>query len=114
MSELKHTPGPWEAAKYPEGHYGIFEKNYPFQIAEVLNRKCSDEMVEANARMIAAAPKLLSACLMGDILGNNGPFLLRHVAELIERFAPASASELRRKADAEEEAITEAVGKEGA
>jgi hypothetical protein len=60
MSELKHTPRPWEAAKYPEGHYGIFERNYPFQIAEVLNRKCSDEMVEANARLIAAAPCMLS------------------------------------------------------
>jgi len=45
---------------HPLGHYGIFQRDYAYQVAEVLSRGCMPEMVEANARLIAAAPELLA------------------------------------------------------
>jgi hypothetical protein len=63
-----------------------------------------------HAHLFAAAPDLLAACKLGDSLGNDGPFLLRYVAELIDGFAPITAEELHRKAEAEEAAIAQAQG----
>lgn len=51
------------AEKHPMGHCGIFQRDYPHQIAEVLERNTPPEMVESNARLIVAAPDLL-ACLI--------------------------------------------------
>lgn len=42
---------------------------------------------------------------IGDFLGNSGPVLLNHAADLIEQFAPITAKELRRKAEFEQAAI---------
>jgi len=56
-----HASGPWMAEKHPQGHYGIFQRDYAHQVAEVFDRNTSPEMAEANARLIAAAPELLEA-----------------------------------------------------
>lgn len=60
MTNAQHTPGPWEAIEVAEGRFAIGaayrdENNMPMEgfIADV--------PVEANARLIAAAPKLLEA-----------------------------------------------------
>ena len=74
MSE--HTPGPWEATRSAANRkrWSIFgnewngsERNrYKTSVAETSNWLSTDppEEVEANARLIAAAPELLEA-LMG-------------------------------------------------
>ena len=60
---MKHTQGTWEATqgKSLSPIVGIREKSF-FKICE-LNRKFpfSNEEAEANAKLIAAAPKLLEA-----------------------------------------------------
>lgn len=53
---------------------------------------------------------LFDACKKGDSLGNCGPFLLQHAADLIKDFAPHTANDLRRKADAEAIALARAEG----
>lgn len=69
-----------------------------------------ESVQENNETLIMAAPGLLEACKVGDFIGNQGPFLLRCAAELVENFAPHTAKELRRKADMEEAAIARAEG----
>jgi hypothetical protein len=59
MTQEKHTPGPW--ATKPAGDYqSVYDAaNKFFEIARV--RGFSNHDAEANARLIAAAPKLLAA-----------------------------------------------------
>lgn len=64
----------------------------------------------AGGVLLAAAPDLLAACVMGDSIGNGGLALLEYTADLVAGFAPATAEELRRKAAAERAAITRALG----
>lgn len=57
--ESKHTPGPWKPLSSMDGHVeaecGLIAKAYRYSID-------SDELpVEANARLIAAAPEMLEA-----------------------------------------------------
>lgn len=59
--ETKHTPGPWTilGADYAEGaHVSIVPPN----AAQVASVKKFDNW-QANARLIAAAPDLLAACI---------------------------------------------------
>lgn len=71
---MKHTPGPWivrhmenAVRKWPV----IINEARTIQIAEMINA----EYAEANARLIAAAPKLLEAlkalCERGRDLGDS-------------------------------------------
>jgi hypothetical protein len=53
--------GPWEAEKHPMGHWGIFQRDYAHQVAEAFDRNTPPEVVEANAKLIAAAPELHKA-----------------------------------------------------
>lgn len=53
----KHTPGPWDVN---EGDFGIYQLETSDQIAEVFSHHPPAEL-EANARLIAAAPELLEA-----------------------------------------------------
>lgn len=58
MTNAKHTPGPWH---YTAGHY------VPdvYAVVEGDRRKSviGEDMTEANARLIAAAPELLAALI---------------------------------------------------
>lgn len=57
----KHTAGPW-AIKREEGDINITSQSRPY-VAQIYGALCSgtDEVQEANARLIAAAPKLLAS-----------------------------------------------------
>lgn len=71
---MKHTPGPWELseAEYKEG-FGTYRRvEQVEQFGDVVGSVCIRHAVnhtldacgEANARLIAAAPDLLSALVM--------------------------------------------------
>jgi hypothetical protein len=67
-SDMKHTPGPWfepteSAAKYGFPRWDIIAKDGDGvqYIAKALPVEASKEKRQANARLIAAAPDLLSA-----------------------------------------------------
>lgn len=58
MSEEKHTPGPWET-----GGYTITARGGRMLIAKLYRAQAQDDFKsDANARLIAAAPDLLTAC----------------------------------------------------
>lgn len=62
MSEEKFTPGDWGVEDYRENDewngtdYAVFEKDKGYLVASIEN--CSLEEQEANANLIAAAPKM--------------------------------------------------------
>ncbi len=65
MSGVKHTPGRWTAHKTIEAHDGMPEC---WQIDAEHDAVCTTQFcyapnTEANARLIAAAPDLLEACV---------------------------------------------------
>lgn len=71
MSENKHTPGPWEVGdpKREDEFYGltdIIKRNHPdakrIRVLATTNWNFTAE-ARANARLIAAAPDLLSALI---------------------------------------------------
>lgn len=76
--ETKHTPGPW---KVGEKFYGVTNQTwicftddvFDYKLATVYNgTKITNDQVEANAKLIAAAPDLLEACIMAFDNMQNG------------------------------------------
>lgn len=77
---IKHTPGPWEigvshvdgdvAIREPEGECVAVATGLPEQ--------------EANAKLIAVAPKMLSALLECEVLLGGYPTLKRRVTAVIQ------------------------------
>jgi hypothetical protein len=62
MTEKTHTPGPWRVSQtYPLGDYCIHAAGIPQQLAYLAESKVKDWPLEANARLIAAAPDMLAA-----------------------------------------------------
>lgn len=64
MSAPAHTPGPWryEKSQISGGFYITGSNEYGGMILPILGRACNfPRNVEANARLIAAAPDLLEA-----------------------------------------------------
>lgn len=73
-----HTPGPWKIAQTePPGDFVIHAKGIPWQLAYVPASTQIEWPLEANARLIAAAPDLLAA--------------LKTTAENIRSLGPAGA-----------------------
>jgi hypothetical protein len=60
MSEQKHTPGPWRKGGVSGGAVWFGEKMVAAVYGDDPDCK-ADERMQANARLIAAAPDLLSA-----------------------------------------------------
>ncbi len=57
-----HTPGPWTANKTdPVGEWCIHAKGIPWQLAYLADSTKIDWPLEANARLIAAAPEMFAA-----------------------------------------------------
>jgi hypothetical protein len=79
MNETKHTPGPWEVIEVnlhdgPCKHalYVNGTGDYQFDEIAAVMMDYADNSPEANARLIAAAPDLLSACeKMRDVLNTS-------------------------------------------
>jgi hypothetical protein len=95
---VEHTPGPWHCSPEADLHrIGVYAGNGD----EIIICDVSDEDVvidgqcEANARLIAAAPKLLAAC-----------------EALVRR--NQKHADLDRAIEAGEAAIAEATGQKGA
>lgn len=58
----KHTPGPWEFLPGRDPHDNVFTVGRPHRrIASVFAAEETDNENAANARLIAAAPKMLAA-----------------------------------------------------
>lgn len=76
-NEQKHTPGPWVVDRTVAlGAYGVWTEyathpghdgaGYPSEVCSVFRGNKSDfpqEIRDANAKLIAAAPDLLDACI---------------------------------------------------
>jgi len=62
-----HTPGPWKASEtYPVGAWCVHAKGIPWQLAYLARSSQIEWPLEANARLIAAAPELLDALIAAD------------------------------------------------
>jgi hypothetical protein len=55
-----HTPGPWRASKSPKDGWFIVDRDD--HLAHNLLYGLPDAELEANARLMAAAPELLALC----------------------------------------------------
>lgn len=60
-STTKHTAGPWGRNIPPVSKYPIIYAGRNTHVAQVITRGLPEAEAEANARLIAAAPELLSA-----------------------------------------------------
>ena len=76
--ETKHTPGPWKIEKdYPNQILIVGIKGTPENmphigiIAEVAKGYWKEEVIEANARLIAAAPKMYDLIILESQKGNK-------------------------------------------
>lgn len=72
MTNSKHTPGPWFANKRDAGYYNVcVSKSYYAQsIASVMsNEYIENNDMEADARLIAAAPDLLA--VLSEIIAQD-------------------------------------------
>ena len=59
---MAHTPGPWKASEtYPAGDWCVHAQGIPWQLAYLHASSQVEWPLEANARLIAAAPDLLEA-----------------------------------------------------
>lgn len=69
MSEGKHTPGPWEYVRDEDGSFDVCQQTgapittWSSDVCRVyqINGTQPEDVAEANARLIAAAPELLEA-----------------------------------------------------
>ena len=94
MTESKHTPGPWEAS---ESHNFsgtfvsyIYVAGTGTEVVPGLSKKecvaqtrsTTREVDEANAKIIAAAPKLFEACrtIIDTFEGKSGLVFVEHMA----------------------------------
>jgi len=62
MKKLKHTKGKWEIESNKSFFRILGKSNIKYTIADVYNVNGMEEN-EANAKLIAAAPDLLEACI---------------------------------------------------
>lgn len=63
---MMHTPGPWSYQEKADAYTHIVRS--PTNRLIVQLAQDTNGTAEANARLIAAAPELLEACLMVDVL----------------------------------------------
>jgi len=92
MSRTKHSPAPWRVCEDPSGQLTIASSSgaddqvcsLPFQPGE---RSYTNDI--ANAKLLAAAPDLLSAC--GELL-----FAVEAVLEILGRDEQAGSPEIEQ------------------
>jgi len=82
---MNHTPGPWRYSNAPQPNGCPIIGAGPLMVAmlaHTVNDPTQRETAHANARLIAAAPKLLAAWTMGAEL--DVPAFLEWVADRME------------------------------
>lgn len=70
MDEASYTPGPWEFGRVSAEKFGVYADS-GYRVATVHDFNSRPENL-SNARLIAAAPKLLQACRVAVGAGNDG------------------------------------------
>ena len=74
MTKSQHTSGPWELSEHNTSLWAKSPLNARVRIANVVTHsKMNGIDHEANARLIAAAPELLAACIEATSLFDNYP-----------------------------------------
>ena len=72
MTDTKHTPGPWRHADTTrEGHPKISGAGLSGLVATVGNAENNQNRIKADARLIAAAPELLSLVVSMNHMGGD-------------------------------------------
>jgi len=62
MNEIKHTPGPWNCTRASSSGYDIIQaENAPVDVCVISRRDKSADEINANVRLIAAAPDMAMA-----------------------------------------------------
>jgi hypothetical protein len=109
------TPRPWVRGRGADAQYiiAVGDGSQPTRrVAEVYYGRIEVDERNANAELIVRAVNSHEALVEALEMGNDtedGPALLRRVASMVFRVAgPVTATELRRKADAEEAALAKA------
>lgn len=69
MSQAKHTPGPWRVGPVDDTRVEDASGNEVAQIDGDYNQPDTWPVMEANARLIAAAPDLLEAAMAAESTG---------------------------------------------
>lgn len=77
--ETKHTPGPWHPVNY--GGYYMIQSGPFYESADILD-EAQTPNAEQNAKLIAAAPQLLEACMN---LENDDGAIPKHAWDLIQK-----------------------------
>jgi hypothetical protein len=114
MNKQKHTPGPWQV-EYYTGDHGrptVVKKTpgrvgNPISAVTILFTHDGDAVTEANARLIAAAPDLLAACIqaLSSIEVDEESHLRQVVGDVLrEAIAKAVARNEEEAEDQEQEA----------
>jgi hypothetical protein len=92
----KHTPGPWEVSKLGNGLYILGDRRPGSAQVVATVGGSSQANLEANARLVAAAPELLAqlkALIKADVGGEAGPDYYRLVSEAVGLLARVEGKE---------------------
>ena len=118
MKKTKHTDGPWDAINIKFGIYEIVSGNTSESIAWTTERNAGgceehEQMLRANAHLIAAAPDLLeSLTKVMTILENNYQLWDEYVASGDVRNNPLANKKTQTIADLAYDSINKAHGKD--
>jgi hypothetical protein len=105
MSKLQHTPGPWEFTgsmhmnAYLVGGGNRYVCSVWDHLREDDNGHPIDmyEEMQANARLIAAAPEMLEALILGALAARKTNFTATALESLIEKATGMSIEEVLSK-----------------
>lgn len=84
-NEAKHTPGPWHRNIKPASHYPVVFAGRNTHVAQVLytRSEMSEQEIEANCDLIAAAPDLLFVVKLESGIYRQEAWAVEYVADLI-------------------------------
>ena len=72
----KATPGPWNCNRSSASGYDIVcSENSPVDVCVISRRGKTTDEIDANARLIAAAPELLEACRWVEQAQRDGDYM---------------------------------------
>lgn len=85
MAEIKHTPGPWSVVPHSRHKHSVsggMWTNFAKVVTRISGRSEDSAEGLANARLIGAAPELLSAAIeVMQALEEHGPSIVPHLLD---------------------------------